>query len=378
MKKRVFLIVLDSLGAGEALDAKAFGDEGAHTLRSIYHTGELKIDTLRSLGIGNIDGLDFLGATENPSASVARLAERSNGKDTVVGHWELAGRISAYPHPTFPCGFPESMINRIADISGREILCNKPYSGTKVIEDYGNEALARGALIVYTSADSVLQIAAHTDVVSLCELYDICLKLRKEFIGEVLGVGRIIARPFTTDNNGKFVRTSDRKDFSLQPPKDLLPEIVKKNQLDSIAIGKINDIFSGVGFTETQKTHSNEEGMAYLDKCFEKDFSGLCFANLVDFDMLWGHRRDAVAYAKGLSDFDLWLSEFVKKLLPDDALIITADHGCDPCFERSTDHTREFVPYIEYSPNEKAQNWGTQTGFDFVSNRVCRLLELKK
>lgn len=378
MKKRVFLIVLDSLGAGEALDAKAFGDEGAHTLRSIYNTGELKIDTLRSLGIGNIDGLEFLGAVDMPFASVARLAERSNGKDTVVGHWEIAGHISAYPHPTFPCGFPEIMINRIADISDREILCNKPYSGTKVIEDYGNDALARGALIVYTSADSVLQIAAHTDVVPLCELYDICLKLRKEFIGEELGVGRIIARPFTTDNDGKFVRTADRRDFSLQPPNGLLPETVKKNQLDSVAIGKISDIFSGVGFTETQKTHSNEEGMAYLDKYLEKDFSGLCFANLVDFDMLWGHRRDAVAYARGLNAFDLWLSEFVKRLLPDDALIITADHGCDPCFAKSTDHTREFVPYIEYSPNEKSQNLGTQTGFDFVANRIYHLLGLEK
>ena len=377
MKKRVFLIVLDSLGAGEAPDAKAFGDEGANTLRSLYSTGELKIDTLKNLGVGNIDGLDFLGGNDNPSASVARLREKSRGKDTVVGHWEIAGHVSAYPHPTFPYGFPKAVINRIEELSGRAVLCNEPYSGTKVIEDYGAEAFDRGALIVYTSADSVLQIAAHTDKVSLDELYSICKTLRKELTGEEYGVGRIIARPFATDDDGRFVRTADRKDFSLQPPKDLLPETVKKSGLDSIAIGKINDIFSGVGFTQTYKTHSNEEGMDFLDRFAGEAFCGLCFANLVDFDMLWGHRRDAIAYTRGLNAFDAWLSEFIKKLSADDVLIITADHGCDPCFDRSTDHTREYVPYIEYSPNGETKNYGTVEGFSFVFDRVRKMLNLK-
>ena len=377
MKKRVFLIVLDSLGAGEAPDAKAFCDEGAHTLRTLYKTDILKIDTLKSLGIGNIDGLDFFGKNVNALASVARLQEKSNGKDTIVGHWEIAGHISKNPLPTFPCGFPDSILKKIEHISKRTVLCNKPYSGTKVIEDYGAEAVKKQALILYTSADSVLQIAAHTDVVSLEELYDICSKLRNELVCADECVGRIIARPFTTDTNGKFVREANRRDFSLTPPKGLLPQRVKESGLESISVGKINDIFSGVGFTQTQITHSNEEGMAYLDKYVFESFCGLCFANLVDFDMLWGHRRDAISYAKGLNAFDAWLAEFIKKLSDDDALIIVADHGCDPGFDKSTDHTREYVPYIEYSKVTDSQNYGTVEGFDFVSNRVFDLLGIK-
>lgn len=377
MKKRVFLIVLDSLGAGEAPDAKAFGDEGAHTLHTLYKTGELKINTLKSLGIGNIEGLEFFGKCYQPYASVAKLCEKSNGKDTIVGHWEIAGHISKYPLPTFPCGFPESILNKIRKISDRPILCNKPYSGTKVIEDFGAEALENGALIVYTSADSVLQIAAHTDVVSLDELYRICSELRVELIDADECVGRIIARPFNTDKEGRFVREANRKDFSLAPPKNLLPESIKNSCFESIAIGKINDIFSGQGFTQTQSTHSNEEGMKLLDKYVSEDFSGLCFANLVDFDMLWGHRRDALAYANGLNVFDTWLDGFIAKMCDDDVLIITADHGCDPGFDKSTDHTREYVPYIEYSKNANPKNYGIVDGFGFVSSRVFDLLGIK-
>ena len=377
MKKRVFLIVLDSLGAGEAPDAKAFCDEGAHTLRTLYKTDVLKIDTLISLGIGNVDGLDFFGKISNPLASVARLKERSNGKDTIVGHWEIAGHISKSPLPTFPCGFPDSILKKIEAISKRTVLCNKPYSGTKVIEDYGEEALKKQALIVYTSADSVLQVAAHTDVVSLEELYDICSKLRGELVSADEQVGRIIARPFTTDESGRFVREANRRDYSLTPPHGLLPQRIKESGLESIAIGKINDIFSGVGFTQTQTTHSNAEGMSYLDKYASEDFCGLCFANLVDFDMLWGHRRDSIAYAEGLNSFDAWLNGFIKRLSQDDALIIVADHGCDPGFDKSTDHTREYVPYIEYSKTEFPQNYGTVEGFGFVSDRVFELLGIK-
>lgn len=378
MKKRVFLIVLDSLGAGYAPDAELFGDEGAHTLKSLHNTGLLQIDNLCSLGIGAIDGLDFLGCSTEHRASVARLRELSMGKDTTVGHWEIAGHISKKPLPTFKNGFSREIIERIERISGREILCNKPYSGTQVINDYGQSSIDRDALIVYTSADSVLQIAAHTDKVSLDELYAICKALRCELKGEDEGVGRIIARPFTTGVDGKFVRTADRRDFSLEPPVDLLPETVKKNRFDSVSIGKIYDIFAGVGFTEACTTHSNQEGMLALTEYAKKDFSGLCFANLVDFDMLWGHRRNAVAYAEGLNAFDAWLGDFLTFMREDDALIITADHGCDPSFDKSTDHTREYVPYLEYSPMGKLRNYGTVEGFLFVADRVKSLLGIKK
>lgn len=378
MKKRVFLIVLDSLGAGYAPDAELFGDEGAHTLKSLHNTGLLQIDNLCSLGIGAIDGLDFLGCSTEHRASVARLRELSMGKDTTVGHWEIAGHISKKPLPTFKNGFSREIIERIERISGREILCNKPYSGTQVINDYGQSSIDRDALIVYTSADSVLQIAAHTNKVSLDELYAICKALRCELKGEDEGVGRIIARPFTTGVDGKFVRTADRRDFSLEPPVDLLPETVKKNRFDSVSIGKIYDIFAGVGFTEACTTHSNQEGMLALTEYAKKDFSGLCFANLVDFDMLWGHRRNAVAYAEGLNAFDAWLGDFLTFMREDDALIITADHGCDPSFDKSTDHTREYVPYLEYSPMGKLRNYGTVEGFLFVADRVKNLLGIKK
>lgn len=374
MKKRVFLIVLDSLGAGEAPDATDFGDVGAHTLKSLYKTGSLKIDTLNSLGLSSVDGLDFLGVSAKPMASVARLCEKSRGKDTVVGHWEIAGHISEHQFPTFPNGFPDTVLEKVRKISGREILCNKPYSGTKVIEDYGREAYAKGALIVYTSADSVLQIAAHIDIVLLEELYRICSELRGELVGREYGVGRIIARPFITDSNGGFIRTSDRRDFSLLPPQNLLPECVKNSGLESISIGKIKDIFANVGFTQSYITHSNEEGMACLDECADSYFSGLCFANLVDFDMLWGHRRDAVAYANGLNRFDAWLAQFIKKLKIDDTLIITADHGCDPNFFKTTDHTREYVPYIEFSVSDIPKNYGTVSGFDFVARNIITML----
>lgn len=374
MKKRAFLIVLDSLGAGEAPDADDFGDRGAHTLKSLYETKILRIDTLRRLGLSSIDGLDFLEKNDKPIASFARLCEKSRGKDTVVGHWEIAGYVSKYPFPTFPNGFPDFVLEKINKISGRKILCNKPYSGTKVIEDYGKRSRDEKALIVYTSADSVLQIAAHTDDVLLGELYRICAELRGELVGGDVGVGRIIARPFATDSDGGFVRTADRRDFSLLPPPNLLPERVKSSGLESISIGKIKDIFANVGFTKSYITHSNADGMACLDECADKDFCGLCFANLVDFDMLWGHRRDAIAYANGLNQFDLWLSEFIKKLNRDDVLIITADHGCDPSFNKTTDHTREYVPYIEFSPSEPSKNYGTVDGFGFVTERIISAL----
>ena len=375
--KRVFLIILDSVGAGEASDAASFGDAGSHTLRSIWNTGKARIDTLRTLGIGNIDGLSFLGNAEKPLACVARMREASLGKDTTIGHWEIAGHISTKPLPTFPDGFGEDILEKIRSISGREILCNSTYSGTEVIRDFGKEAFEKKALIVYTSADSVLQIAAHTDVVPLEELYRICSVLREELVGEDDGVGRIIARPFKDDANGGFVRTADRRDYSLKPPCKLLPEAVKGSGLSSIAVGKISDIFADVGFTESERTHSNKEGMEVTQRYIEKDFRGLCFVNLVDFDMLFGHRRDTLGYAAALSEFDAWLSCAIASLNEDDVMIISADHGCDPDFTQSTDHTREDAPLIIYGKSICPENFGVRLSFADIGATVARMLGIE-
>ncbi len=372
--KRVFLIVLDSVGAGEAPDAAAFGDAGAHTLESVFKAGGANLPNLCKMGLGNIDGLGFFGATAAPTAAVARMQEKSLGKDTTIGHWELMGHIANAPLPTFPEGFPEDILDKVRRISGREILCNLPYSGTAVIADYGAESVKTGALIVYTSADSVLQIAAHTDIVPLEELYRICSELRKQLTSVEDGVGRIIARPFVGDAENGFKRTSDRRDYSLEPPRGLLPEILLKNGYASIALGKISDIFAGVGFNQAERTHGNTEGMELMSGYLAKDFNGLCFLNLVDFDMLYGHRRDADGYARALEEFDAWVGEAVKTLNDDDILLITADHGCDPCFEKTTDHTREYVPLLMYSPALAPENYGTRASFADVAATVASLL----
>ena len=371
--KRVFLIVLDSVGAGEAPDAERFGDVGAHTLRSVYRTGALNIPNLRGLGIGNIDGLDFLGTTDAPKASVARLRELSADKDTTIGHWEIAGRVSDTPMPTFVQGFPDEILQKLSAAWGRGILCNKPYSGTAVIEEYGQEHLDTGKLIVYTSADSVLQIAAHTDVVPTEQLYAYCRAAREIMSGEKYGVGRVIARPFE-GKAGSFRRTADRRDFSLMPPDGLLPDAVKASGMESIAVGKISDIFAGRGFTRAIYTHSNAEGMKETERLVSEDFCGLCFVNLVDFDMLWGHRRDAQGYARGLNEFDMWLGDLLPRLSEKDLLIITADHGCDPSFVRTTDHTREYAPFIMYRKGMTPQNFGTREGFCNIAATAARAL----
>lgn len=373
--RRAFLIVLDSVGIGEAPDAMSFGDAGANTLKSVWNTGILKIPNLLKMGFGNIDGLDFLPSETYPIASFARMQERSAGKDTTIGHWEIAGRISKNPLPTFPNGFPEEFIRRFSDKVGREVICNKTYSGTDVIRDYGEEHINTGKLILYTSADSVFQIAAHIDIVPLEELYEICRCAREMLIGDDLGVGRVIARPFKTEN-GVFKRTADRKDFSLMPPKDLLPEVIVKAGLDSISIGKINDIFAGCGFTESYMTHSNREGMDTILSVAKKEFNGLCFANLVDFDMLWGHRRDACGYANGLSKFDAWLPLLLAELDENDLLMITADHGCDPTFFKTTDHTREYTPLICYTKGSASLNYGTRDTFADIAATVAKWLDL--
>ena len=372
--KRVFLIVLDSVGAGEMPDAASFGDVGVNTLRSVYNSGKLCVPNLIAMGLGNIDGLSFLGKTDKPCAAVARMSERSMGKDTTVGHWEIAGHISASPLPTFPNGFPEEILEKIRRVSGRELLCNSTYSGTAVIADYGKEAKEKGALIIYTSADSVLQIAAHVDVIPLEELYRICETLRAELTGEKEGVGRIIARPFVDSEDGGFKRTADRRDYSLAPPALLLPEALKVAGKDSISVGKISDIFAGVGFTEALRTHGNDEGMAVTSEYIRKDFEGLCFVNLVDFDMTWGHRRDAEGYAEGLSAFDKWLGSAIAELREDDVLMITADHGCDPAYLATTDHTREYTPLLIYGKKVAPVNFGTRECFADISATVAELL----
>ncbi|MBE6549321.1 MAG: phosphopentomutase [Ruminococcaceae bacterium] len=375
--KRAFIIVLDGFGIGEALDAEAFSDIGTNTLKSVWQTGKLNIPNLIKMGLGNIDGVDFLPFEKEPLASVARMKERSAGKDSTVGHWEIAGYISDVPLPTFPNGFPNDFLERFSKEIGREILCNKAYSGTAVIEDYGDEHVRTGSPIVYTSADSVFQIAAHTDVIPLEELYAICEKAREMLCGKELGVGRVIARPFTFgDENEKFVRTADRRDFSLEPPRKLLADAVLEVGQNSIAIGKIKDIFAGRGFTDIYPTHSNEEVMEALLNVSKKDFYGLCFANLVDFDTLWGHRRDPEKYAEGLNKFDEWLPSLLELLDENDLLVITSDHGCDPGFLQTTDHTREYTPLIYYVKGRASVNYGTRETFADIGATVAKWLSV--
>ncbi len=371
---RVFLIVLDSVGAGEAPDAARFGDAGAFTLKSCAETGNLKIPNLIRMGLGNVEGLSFLGACAHPIAAFGKMREASEGKDTTIGHWEIAGHISQRPLPTFPMGFPEDTLRAFSQKVGRDVLCNRPYSGTEVIRDFGEEHVRTGDLIVYTSADSVFQVAAHTEVVPLEELYSICRTAREMLTGD-LGVGRVIARPFC-GSAPDFVRTADRRDYSLEPPVRMLTDAVYEGGLSSISVGKIVDIFAERGFTRSIRTHSNREGMEALHSLVKENFSGLCFANLVDFDTLWGHRRDAAAYARGLSEFDAWLGEFLPLLSKEDVLIITADHGCDPSFAASTDHTREYVPLLMKMAGMEGSNLGIRETFSDVAATVAALLGL--
>ena len=369
--KRVFLIVLDSFGIGEAPDAADFGDAGASTVRSVSRTGKLNIPNMIKMGLGNIDGVDCLPRSIAPSARIARLRELSLGKDTTTGHWEIAGLVSKNPMPTYPNGFPKEVMDAFEAAVGKGTLCNLPYSGTDVIRDYGEEHLKTGKLIVYTSADSVFQIAAHEDLVPVPKLYEICEKARAILIGKH-GVGRVIARPFI-GTPGSFKRTANRKDFSLVPPEVTVLNKLKDAGLDVIGVGKIGDIFALSGITETYPTHSNREGMEKASELSRRDFNGLCFINLVDFDMAYGHRQDPDGYALALSEFDAWLEGFAKELRSDDVLMITADHGCDPS-DNSTDHTREYVPYITYGKQIDPENLGTVDGFYKVGNDVCSYL----
>ncbi len=369
---RVFLIVLDSFGIGNAPDADKFDDSGANTLKSISKSGKFNISNLNRLGLSNINCVD-LADYDSPIGKFGALQELSNGKDTTIGHFEIAGIISEKPMPTYPDGFPDEIIKEFEIQTGCDTLCNKTYSGTQVIADYGEEHIKTGKLIVYTSADSVFQIAAHTDVVPLKKLYEYCRIARNILTGEH-AVGRVIARPF----NGKypFTRTADRRDFSVEPPKETILDKLKSNHFDVISVGKIVDIFANRGITESYYTHSNDEGMTKTLELADKDFTGLVFTNLVDFDMKYGHRRDADGYANSIREFDNWLNDFLPKMKKEDLLIITADHGCDPAY-KGTDHTREQVPIIMYSPDIQPENLGTINGYNYISKVISDNFNLR-
>ncbi len=391
MMKRIFLIVLDSFGIGEMPDAASYGDAGSNTLGTVRKSPYFSMPNMEKMGLFRIDGAggpcgspdrEMTGRSsydsgensrikrreEAPAGAYARMAERSAGKDTTTGHWEIAGLVSENPMPVFPDGFPREVIDEFERLTGRKVLCNKPYSGTAVIEDYGKEHMETGALIVYTSADSVFQIAAHEDIVPVPQLYEYCEKARAMLVGEY-GVGRVIARPFV-GGPGTFTRTARRHDYSLLPPRDTMLDQLKEAGFSVIGVGKINDIFAGKGITEFVRTSGNEEGIERTLQYMERDFEGLCFVNLVDFDMLYGHRNDADGYAKALTYFDGRLPEITERMRSGDILMITADHGCDPG-TLSTDHSREYTPLILYGESVPAGvNLGTRPTFSEIGASV--------
>lgn len=374
MKKRIFLIVLDSLGIGQMPDAKDFGDMGCNTLASVSKSDFFKVKNLPKLGLFNIDGVTCKESDEEPFAAFARMTEASAGKDTTIGHWEIAGIKTDKKFPTYPDGFPKEIISKFENLTKRKVLCNKPYSGTDVIKDYGLEHEQNGALIVYTSADSVFQVAAHESVVPVKELYRYCEIARSILTGEN-AVARVIARPFS-GTYPNYVRTSNRHDYSLTPPKVTMLDILKEGGKDVISVGKIYDIFAGKGFTEAVRTKDNMDGMMKTLQYMDEDFEGLCFVNLVDFDMKYGHRNDVTGYAKAITQFDEWLTKFIGRMKEKDLLIITADHGCDPGAMWSTDHTREYTPMIAFGDMVKPINLGTLDTFADIGATVLDYFEL--
>ena len=372
--KRVFLIVLDSFGIGQMPDSESFGDVNVNTLASCAASGVLNIPNMVAAGLGNIDGVTCLPKA-NAAGAYARLTEKSMGKDTTIGHWEIAGLVSPDPLPTYPEGFPEEVLAPFRAATGRGVLANAPWSGTAVIDAYGEEHMKTGDLIVYTSADSVFQIAAHEDIVPPEQLYEYCRIARKILQGKH-GVGRVIARPFI-GTPGAFKRTANRHDFSLEPPRDTLLDVLEKSGKASIGVGKIYDIFAGRGTTEHVYNKSNANGMEHAMRYAESDFEGLCFVNLVDFDMNFGHRRDPAGYANALNEFDAWLPGFMAKLQDDDIVMITADHGCDPCYGATTDHTREYVPLLILGKQVRPVNLGTRESFADIAATVAELLDVQ-
>ena len=371
--KRIFLIVLDSCGVGAAPDSEAFGDIGVNTLRSCAASKKFSIPNLIRAGLGNMDGIDYLPKEPHPTAALARLQEASMGKDTTIGHWEIAGIVSPNPLPTYPQGFPQEVLEEFERATGRGVLCNLPYSGTEVIRDYGEEQKKTGKWIVYTSADSVFQVAANEAWIPLEELYDACRKARKILQGKH-GVGRVIARPYVGEDKDSFRRTANRHDFSLEPPAQTMLDAIKAAGLDTLAVGKIFDIFAGRGTTDHVFNQSNADGMQHTVDYAARNFHGLCFVNLVDFDMQFGHRRDVDGYANALTEFDTWLGKFLPTLGEEDMVMITADHGCDPAYTATTDHTREYVPLVVLGQQVRPVNLGTRRSFADIAATITDIL----
>ena len=371
--KRIFLIVLDSFGIGALPDSRAFGDVGVNTLASCARSEQLRIPNMEKAGLGLVEGVTCLEKMA-PTGAYGRMAEASCGKDTTTGHWELAGLVSRHPLPTYPQGFPEEVLEPFRQQTGRGVLANAPWSGTAVIEEFGEQHMQTGDLIVYTSADSVFQIAAHEEIVPPEQLYEYCRIARKLLTGKH-GVGRVIARPFV-GRPGSFRRTANRHDFSLEPPAATLLDALKERGLASIGVGKIYDIFAGRGLTDHVYNESNAHGMAHALRYARQDFHGLCFVNLVDFDTVYGHRRDIDGYARALSEFDAWLPELMAALGPEDLVIVTADHGCDPGYLATTDHTREYVPLLVLGEGVKQADLGTRKCFADVAATVADLLQV--
>lgn len=372
--KRIFLIVLDSVGIGAMEDAAEFGDAGCNTLRSASLSSCFQMPNMAQMGLFNIDGIDWKEGVAAPTAAYGRMKEASKGKDTTIGHWEIAGIISENPLPVYPDGFPEEILKPFCEMTGRGILCNAPYSGTEVIKDYGDEHVKTGKLIVYTSADSVFQIAAHEDVVPVETLYRYCEMARKLLTGKH-SVGRVIARPFT-GSSGNYTRTPRRHDYSLLPPAPTMLDAICAAGKEVIGVGKIKDIFAGQGITSYVYTKGNKEGIQRTLQYMEQDFEGLCFVNLVDYDMLYGHRNDIEGYGRALTEFDEALPEIISRLQKDDVLMITADHGCDPGYTASTDHSREYTPFIMYGHGIKPVNLGTRETFADIGATVLKYLDV--
>ncbi len=370
---RIFWIVLDSAGIGGAPDAGKFGDQGSDTFKRCFDSGNLKIPNLQKLGLFNIDGISYGAPAGQPMADYARLIEKSNGKDTTTGHWEMAGLVEENPFPTYPQGFPRELLAEFEKRTGRKTLCNLPYSGTEVIKDYGQEHEKTGALIVYTSADSVFQIAAHEEVIPVETLYEYCRTARTLLVGEH-AVARVIARPFI-GTYPDYTRTERRHDFSLEPQRETILDAAKKAGKAVIGVGKINDIFAGKGITETTPNHGNNANMEKMITLMDRSFDGICYVNLVDFDMIYGHRRNIAGYTEALNQFDRQLGEVLRKLRTEDCLIITADHGCDPGFS-GTDHTRECVPMLCYQKDRTGKNLGTRETFADIAAAIADLLGL--
>lgn len=375
--KRAFLIVLDSVGIGAMPDAAEYGDAGSNTIRSAASSPYFQMKNMAKLGFFNIDGVSVGEAIEIPLGAFARVAESSKGKDTTIGHWEIAGVISKAPLPTYPNGFPEEVLSVFREKTGRGVLCNLPYSGTEVIKDYGKQHMETGDLIVYTSADSVFQIAAHEEIVPVEELYRYC-EIARELLVGTHGVGRVIARPFVGEV-GNFTRTAKRHDYSLQPPKVTMLDQLKAAGKEVLGVGKIYDIFAGKGITDYVRSSSNADGIDKMLLFMEQDFEGLCFVNLVDYDMLYGHRNDVDGYAKALTYFDERLPEIMEKMRAEDILFITADHGCDPGFTCSTDHSREYTPLLMYGkPVRAGVNYGTLDTFADIGATILDYFNIEK